>query len=152
MNADSARSIDLGIRTMDSGYHLLQVLLYRARSRMRTQCLDASIRMLELLEVMVSDSEEPYNGIIWQLMCSPFTPFLILFGEILANGSIEAAEKERFLAAMERFPDFLAKMSLRSSLATKLERVAVVFVEHARSVIHQGKPTSLFFVQTTMTD
>ena len=103
---------------------------------MKTQCIDSSKRMLHLLEDMVSDSEEPYNGIVWQLLCGPFTPFLTLFGEILSNGKGESEENEESLAAMEQLPVFLGKMSLRNSLAAKLERVAVVLVQHARSAIH----------------
>lgn len=105
--------------------------------------------MLHLLEHMVSDSEEPYNGIVWQLLCSPFTAFLALFGELLSNGRRESQENKEYLDAMEQLPIFLEKMSLRNSLAVKLERIAVVLVKHARSVIklqgihmHLGAPFS----------
>lgn len=70
-----------------------------------------------------------------QLICRPFTPFLILFGEILASGIDDSQEKELSLNAMERLPIFLKKMALRNSLAAKLERVAVTFVQHARSLV-----------------
>ena len=85
---------------------------------------------------MVSDSEEPYNGIVWQLLCCPFTPFLALFGEILSSGKGESEENEDALAAMEQLPLYLGMMSSRNSLAAKLERIAAVFVQHARSVVH----------------
>lgn len=96
--------------------------------------------MLHLLESMVSDSEEPYNGVVWQLLCGPFTPFLTLFGEILSNGQRASEGNKEALTAMEQLPTFLNKMSVRNSLAGKLERTAVVLVEHARSVIfpHEG--------------
>ncbi|KAL9089772.1 MAG: hypothetical protein Q9165_005566 [Trypethelium subeluteriae] len=85
---------------------------------------------------MVSDSEEVYNGIVWQLVCNPFTPFLILFGEILSNGRGETEENEEALAAMEKLPTYLSKMSVRNSLAAKLQRVATILMQHARSVIN----------------
>jgi hypothetical protein len=136
LDASSAASIDLGLRTLSFQYQYLLILLARSSSRMRTQCIDSSKRMLLLLEHMVSDSEEPYNGIVWQLLCCPFTPFLALFGEILSNGMGESEENKEALAAMEQLPVYLGKMSLRNSLAAKLERIAVVFVQHARSVIY----------------
>ena len=103
---------------------------------MRKQWIDSSIRMLHLLENMVSDSEEPYNGIVWQLLCSPFTPFLALFGEVVSNAKGTSKEREEYLAAMEKFPGFLRKMGLRNSLAKKLGRIALILVQHARSVIN----------------
>ena len=97
------------------------------------QCIDSSKRMLRLLEYMVSDFEEMYTGIAWQLLCNTFTPFLELFGEIVSNGKSE--ESQDALAAMEQLPVYLRKMSQRNSLAAKLERIAVVFVQHAKSVM-----------------
>lgn len=110
---------------------------------MRTQCIDSSKQMLRLLEYMVSDFEEMYTGIVWQLLCGPFTPFLELFGEIISNGKGGPEESQDALAAMEVLPVFLRKMSSGNSLAAKLERIAVVFVQHARSVMHpQGTHAS----------
>lgn len=136
LDGSSAASIDLGLRNVSFSYYYLLILLARSSSQMRTQCIDSSKRMLGLLENMVSDSEEPYNGIVWQLLCCPFTPFLALFGDILSNGKGETEDNKNTLAALEQLPVFLSKMSLRNSLAVKLERIAVVFVQHARSVIH----------------
>lgn len=116
-------------------YHYLTILLARSSNRKKGRCIDSSKRMLHLLHNMVSDSEEPFNGIVWQLLCCPFTPFLTLFGEILSNGQAASAENIEALVAMEQLPIYLEKMSLRNSLAAKLERIAVVFVQHARSVV-----------------
>ena len=54
----------------------------------------------------------------------------------LSNVKCNTEENKENLAAMEQLPIFLNKMSSRNSLAGKLERIAVVFVQHARSVIH----------------
>jgi hypothetical protein len=101
---------------------------------MKAQCIDYSKTLLYLLGDMVSDSQEPFNGIIWHLICCPFTPFLILFSEILSGHS----DNELLLDAVEQFPIFLGKMGLRNSLALKLERVATVLFKHAQSVIRHG--------------
>ena len=114
LDASSAASIDLGLRNLSFTYEYLLILLTRSSSPLRTQCIDSSKRMLRLLENMVSDSEEPYNGMVWQLLCGPFTPFLTLFGEILSIGKGESEEKKEALAAMEQLPVFLGKMSLRN--------------------------------------
>lgn len=88
-----------------------------------------------MLHDMVSDSEEPYNGIIWQLVCCPFTPMLVLFGDILSDGEGKLEEHKEALVAMQQLPAFLSGMSIRHSLAAKLQRIAEVFVQHATSVI-----------------
>ncbi|KAF2725820.1 hypothetical protein K431DRAFT_327429 [Polychaeton citri CBS 116435] len=135
LDVAGAASIDLGLHMNSFIYHYLKILLTRSVPHMKTQCIDSSKQMLHLLQYMVSDSEEPYNGIVWQLVCSPFTPFLALFGEILSSEKRESVENEEVLAAMGHFPIFLGKMSLRNSLALKLESVAVTFMQHAKSML-----------------
>lgn len=136
LDARGSASIDLGLINRHYQYLYLSVLLTRVSGRMKAQCLDSSKIMLGLLERMVSDSEEPYNGIVWQLVCSPFTPFLMLFGDVVSNGDGGSWNNQEALTAMEHLPGFLAKMSVGNSLAAKLQRIATVFVQHARSVVH----------------
>jgi len=92
--------------------------------------------MLHLLDDMVSDSEEVFNGIIWHMVCCPFTPFLHLFQEILSSGRKALDANEQALEAMQHLPRFLAKMGVRNRLAKKLEGVAAAIVQHAESVLH----------------
>lgn len=107
---------------------------------MRAQCLDASKRMLHLLQNMAPQSKEPYHPIIWQLVCCPFTPLLILFCDILSNGKRNLEESKEALAAMEHLPEYLKELSSRNSLASRLEGIANVFVQHARSVLCRPDP------------
>ncbi|KAJ9605085.1 hypothetical protein H2200_010475 [Cladophialophora chaetospira] len=143
LDARNAASIDLELHSLSFMYEYLRILLARSSSHMRTQCIESSKRMLHLLEHMVSESGELYNGIDWQLLCGSFTPFLELFGEIVSNGKGGSQETQDALAAMEQLPVFLGKMSSRNSLAAKLERIAVVFVQHAKSLMH---PQGMLFI------
>ena len=136
LDARSAASIDLDLHSLSFTYQYLRILLSRSSSQMRMQCIDSSKQMLRLLEYMVSDFEEMYTGIAWQLLCNTFTPFLELFGEIVSNGKGGSEESQDALTAMEQLPVYLRKMSPRNSLAAKLERIAVIFVQHAKSVMH----------------
>lgn len=103
---------------------------------MKAETIQSAKEMLRLLKDLVSDSEEVYNGIVWQLVCCPFTPFLALFGEILATKGPKQEADWQALAAMQELPAFLKKMGVRNSLAAKLEHVAVVILRHAESVVH----------------
>jgi hypothetical protein len=78
---------------------------------------------------------------VWQLVCCPFTPFLVLFGEILANKGPKQEADWQALAAMQELPAFLRKMGVRNTLAAKLERIAVVIVRHAESVVYTPQRT-----------
>lgn len=102
---------------------------------MKSETIQSAKEMLYQLRDLVSDSEEVYNGIVWQLVCCPFTPFLALFGEILANKGPKQQADWEALAAMQELPAFLKKMGVRNSLAAKLEHIAVAIVRHAESVV-----------------
>lgn len=91
--------------------------------------------MLHLLQNMVLESKQPYHPIIWQLICCPFTPFLILFCDILSNGKRNSEGNKEALAAMEQLPGYLREIGLRSSFAAGLEGIAKTFVQHAKSVV-----------------
>jgi hypothetical protein len=108
---------------------------------MKAETIQSAKEMLHLLRDLVSDSEEVYNGIVWQLVCCPFTPFLALFGEILANKGAKQEADWQALAAMKELPAFLKKMGVRNSLAAKLEHIAVVIVRHAESVVDSPQCT-----------
>lgn len=135
LDAKGVASIKLGLRTLEFNRHYLLVILGRASSDMKSETTQSAIEMLNLLQDLVSDSEEVYNGIVWQLVCCPFTPFLFLFGEILANKEADQGSSTTSLRAMTELPAFLNKMGVRNTLAAKLERIAATILQHAESVI-----------------
>jgi hypothetical protein len=135
--AKNAKSIDIALSTIEFHFLHLTILLTRSAIHMREQCLDASKQMLELLQNMAPESKDPYHPIIWQLICCPFTPLLILYTDILSNGNRSLEENKEALAAMERLPSYLKDISSRNSLAASLEGIAKVFVQYARSTIYR---------------
>lgn len=81
----------------------------------------------------MSDANEVYNGVIWGLLYCPFTPFFVLFGDVLSKGDAEA--KKQSLAAMELFPEFLRKMAPRHPQAARLHKIAASLLETAKSML-----------------
>ncbi|KAI7330557.1 hypothetical protein KC315_g5608 [Hortaea werneckii] len=136
LSKTSVRSLELGLRTMRSGYLYLSILLTRTSPELRKDCILQSREMLCLLEDMVAHSEEVYNGIVWTLLCWPFTPFLTLFGEILTHGASNMREARQSLEAMKHLPAFLGQMGKRNALARQLEVTASTLLSHAQSVIY----------------
>ena len=141
LDAKGKTSVKLGLSTLEFNRHYLLVTIGRVSSNMKAETIQSAKEMLYLLRDLVSDSEEVYNGIVWQLVCCPFTPFLALFGEILANKGPKLEADWQALAAMQELPAFLKKMGVRNSLAAKLEHIAVVIVRHAESVVHAPQCT-----------
>lgn len=86
-----------------------------------------------LLDKLVSDSNEVYNGVIWALLYCPFSPFFILFGDVLSKGN--AASKRQSLEAMEKLPEFMEKMAPRHPQAGKLYHISISLVKQARSIL-----------------
>ena len=130
--------MDIGIHTIDFHFLYLDILLTRSAAETKEQCLGASTRMLHLLQHMAPDSREPYHPVIWQLICCPFTPMLMLFRELISKGEGNLEQKRAGLLAMERLPTYLKALSSRNSLAARLQGIALVLVQHARSVMQSG--------------
>ncbi|KAJ5627051.1 hypothetical protein N7528_004478 [Penicillium herquei] len=131
----TAKSIDIALSTMEFHFLYLSILLTRSSPDMEQECLQNSKRMLHLLPNMSVKSKEPYHPIIWQLVCCPLTPLLILLCDTVSNPARSLEEKKENLAAMELFPRYLKDLGQRDSLARRLEGIARVFVRHARSAI-----------------
>jgi len=93
--------------------------------------------MLRLLDDLVTDVEEPYIGVTWQMLYFPWAPFLVLFGSIISSGAAGRTSKnEQALKAMELLPTYFRNMSMRYIEARRLEKMAAATVQRARSILH----------------
>jgi hypothetical protein len=143
LDAKALASVNLGLRTLEFNRHYLLVLLGRSSGKLEPETITHAKEMLYLLKYLVSDSEEVYNGIVWQLVCCPFTPFLALFGQILDNKGDMRRDNVEALTAMKELPVFLEAMGRRNTLAAKLTDVARIFVKHAEASVHPSQGKSL---------
>jgi len=143
LDTKSLASVNLGLRTLEFNRHYLLILLGRSSGKLEPETITHAKEMLYLLKQLVSDSEEVYNGIVWQLVCCPFTPFLVLFGQILDNRSSSRRDNVESLAAMRELPVFLEAMGRRNTLASKLHMIAEVFVDHAESMVNPPTPKGM---------
>jgi hypothetical protein len=139
LDTKALASVKLGLHTLEFNRHYLLVLLGRSSGKLEPETISHAKEMLYLLKYLVSDSEEVYNGIVWQLVCCPFTPFLALFGQILDNKGAVRRDNVEALEAMKELPVFLEAMGRRNTLAAKLTDVARIFVKHAESSIHSSQ-------------
>lgn len=110
----------------------LTLLLARSSPDLRSRGLEAAKKLLSTLKSLVSDSQEVYNGIVWHLVCCPFTAFLTLYGEVVSGRIITTQDERSALTDMQQLPAYLAKMAEKNSLAAKLRPIAETLMKHAR--------------------
>jgi len=102
--------------------------------------------MLRLLADLVSDGEEPYIGVTWQMLYFPWAPFLVLFGSITSSDRTgRTFENEQALEVMELLPTYFRNMSLRYIEARRLEKMAAATVQRARSILHPEGEWQVWF-------
>ncbi|KXS96659.1 hypothetical protein AC579_6328 [Pseudocercospora musae] len=130
---DGIRAIDQGLETLRFHYRFLLILLCRCHRSLRGQCTEVSQDMLRSLEQLMSNTNEQYGALIWQLLHYPFFVFMALFGEILLTGKNQLQTNQKSLECMEHLPAFLNRFRRRTSLAVKMESVATRVIEQAKS-------------------
>ncbi|KAF7185408.1 putative transcriptional regulatory protein C11D3.07c [Pseudocercospora fuligena] len=129
---DGIRAIDQGVETLRFHYRFLLILLCRCHKSLRGQCTEVSQDMLRSLENLMSNTNEQYGALIWQLLHYPFFVFMALFGEILVTGKTQLQTNQKSLECMEHLPAFLNQLRRRTPLAYKMESVATRVIEQAR--------------------
>jgi hypothetical protein len=133
LSAKEKQSVNIGIKFVGFQYHYHCCVLLRSQRKWRADCVKSSRAALSLLDGLVSDSNEVYNGVVWGLLYCPFTPFFVLFGDVLS--SKDMASRKLSLEAMHCLPEFMEKMAPRHPQAAKLHRICISLVQQARSVL-----------------
>ncbi|KAJ5611392.1 hypothetical protein N7510_008111, partial [Penicillium lagena] len=134
-DAKQIREMNLGISSINFQYlHVLTLLLKNDRtSHLRLSCAREAI---SLLPSLVSNWGSVYNGVIWQLLYYPFTPFFVIFENVIQQ-SIQYPTLEqdlRFLATMVTYyADMKSQMRHLASVCSKLQHTATVFLQLAQS-------------------
>ncbi|KAK0858368.1 hypothetical protein LTS02_008988 [Friedmanniomyces endolithicus] len=137
LDSAGAKSLQFGLVYTRFQYHGAGIVLTRGSSQESTVCRDESLKMLRLLDDLVTDVEEPYIGVTWQMLYFPWAPFLVLFGSIISSGAAGRTSKnEQALKAMELLPTYFRNMSMRYIEARRLEKMAAATVQRARSILH----------------
>jgi len=140
LDEEEQTSMRLGIQYQQFQYYYYTVLLIRSRPALQEACISSAQQALFSLEDLVSDSSEVYNGVIWVLLYCPFTPFFILFGQIISTGSNSSSRQS--LKAMESMSSFLQQMESRHPQAAKLRTIAVTFVQYAQQIFARPSTTT----------
>ncbi|KAJ5895440.1 fungal specific transcription factor domain-containing protein [Penicillium taxi] len=126
-NTNEAEQMEMhiAIESMTFQYHHLRVLLTRQDEKSVGICLQSAREAILTLDNLVSSSSRVYNGIIWQLLYFPFTPFFAIFRHIIRAPMAATAASD--LQLLQSTVSYYSRMTSQGIMASKLEKIAHVF-------------------------
>ncbi|KAJ9615225.1 hypothetical protein H2200_001299 [Cladophialophora chaetospira] len=131
---DPARvSVRLGYTYLTYQYHHLVVCLTRGNKSCREVCLNSARAAIALLKGLVAHSEEVFNSTVWQQLYMPFTPFFVLFGEVITNPTSRTNVDD--LQLLRQTVLYFLEFQRYHASAVKLEKVAETFTKIAEAYV-----------------
>lgn len=91
--------------------------------------MESALDALAIVEKLKASEQSVFNGVAWQLLYQPFTPFFVDCTATIANRTPEYLEHLRSL------PRFLQSMAEFYSEALQLKHIADRFVEHVEQTV-----------------
>lgn len=126
----------MGLEYMSFQYHHLIVLLTRHSDSDHKICVQAARDAISKLDKLVSTSAQVYNGVVWQLLYYPFTPFFALFGNIIRAPLATSVSSD--INHLWATKIYFAKMTSSGNMAGKLEKISEVFCSLARMYVEES--------------
>ncbi|ESZ91147.1 hypothetical protein SBOR_8481 [Sclerotinia borealis F-4128] len=127
------QSIEIGINFLIFQYHHSVVYLTRSSKQNHELCLFSARVAIKMLEKLVQNSNEVFNGILWQLLYYPFMPYFVLFCNIIADPHSPKCFED--LQLLRKVVYFFLRMHTQHRSARKLEQIAETFTRLAESFV-----------------
>jgi hypothetical protein len=128
-------------------FQYLHVLILSTKSQ--PQQLDLRVssarKAITLLPSLVSNSGQLYNGVVWQLLYYPLSPFLVVFKQILefpANGEV-AKDLEYLSITVNYFLNMKAQLSGLARIAGQIAETAEALYRLAQRRVDATPNTGL---------
>ncbi|KAE8324017.1 fungal-specific transcription factor domain-containing protein [Aspergillus sergii] len=139
-NANHLREMTLGINSIKFHYlHILVILLKGDESNSALR-LSSARDAISLLSSMVSNWSSIYNGVVWHLLYYPFTPFFVIFENIVHHTCwTPAVEQDLQLLSttVAYYAEMRSQMRLLATVCARLQRVAATFLRLAQTHVRQ---------------
>ncbi|KAL6898655.1 fungal-specific transcription factor domain-containing protein [Trichoderma evansii] len=134
-SAHQLQEMMIGVRAMRFQYLHILILLLRKDKNDKELRIQAARDAITLLPGLVSNSTHVYNGLVWQLLYYPFTPFFTIFGHIITHPSLPTANQDlELLNQTATYFNSMKQLGSLSEASSKLERTALVFYNLARFI------------------
>ncbi|KAL7918398.1 fungal-specific transcription factor domain-containing protein [Trichoderma austrokoningii] len=133
--ANQLQELMIGVRAMRFQYLHILILLLRKDKNNKELRIQAARDATTLLPGLVSNSTHVYNGLVWQLLYYPFTPFFTIFGHVINHPSSPTANQDlELLNQTAAYFNSMKQLGSLSEASSKLERTALVFYNLARFI------------------
>ncbi|KAK2063312.1 hypothetical protein LY76DRAFT_563433 [Colletotrichum caudatum] len=134
------QEMSLGLNSTRFQYLHIVIILLKGDESFANLRLEAAREGLFLLPTVVSNWSSIYNGVIWHLLYYPFIPFFVVFENIIHSHASQSAvtvdqDLQLLATAVSYFASMRGQMRLLATLCTRLERVASVFLQLAKSYL-----------------
>ncbi|KAE8393475.1 hypothetical protein BDV23DRAFT_149253 [Aspergillus alliaceus] len=142
-NATQLQEMALGINSIKFHYLHTLIVLLKGDELYSTFCLPSAREAISLLSSMVSNWSSIYNGVVWQLLYYPFTPFFVIFKTIIHQRRWTAAIEQdlRLLSTtVSYYAEMRSQMRLLATVCERLQRVAATFFQLAQAHVHRHFP------------
>ncbi|KAK1987780.1 hypothetical protein LZ30DRAFT_579566 [Colletotrichum cereale] len=140
------QEMSLGLNSIKFQYLHIVIILLKGDESFANLRLEAAREALFLLPSVVSNWSSVYNGVIWHLLYYPFIPFFVVFENLVQNHAFHSSvtidqDLKLLETTVSYFVSMRAQMRLLATLCTRLEHVAAVFLQLAKSYL--GRRTSV---------
>ncbi|EEU40640.1 uncharacterized protein NECHADRAFT_34178, partial [Fusarium vanettenii 77-13-4] len=141
-NTAQCREMSLGILSIQFRYLTACIILQGSDSGNEGLRTSYARQAISLLLNTVSNWSQVYNPAVWELLYLPFTPFFVLFGNIMRDPSASTVPQDLELLATTKtyFSRMRTQLCVLAGVTSKLEQTAGVFLNLARE--HAKKPRS----------
>ncbi|KAJ5762003.1 Transcription factor [Penicillium nucicola] len=139
VSADVAqiREMSLGISSIKFQYLCSLILLVKGDESLSTLRLFSAREAISILSSMVSNWSSVYNGVVWQLLYCPFTPFFVVFDNIIHPQDYHISTIDQDLgllsATVNYFKAMQSQMRLLATVCSRLEQTAAIFHKLAQN-------------------
>ncbi|PWY94637.1 hypothetical protein BO94DRAFT_531578 [Aspergillus sclerotioniger CBS 115572] len=121
------REMALGVNSLKFQYLHVRVLLLKGEEFSALR-LSSAREAISLLPTMVSNWSSVYNGVVWQLLYFPFTPFFVIFENIIQHRgpSTDTIQQDLTLlcSTVTYFAEMRSQMHLLAPVCSRLQSVA----------------------------
>ncbi|KAH8677966.1 hypothetical protein BX600DRAFT_141102 [Xylariales sp. PMI_506] len=126
--------MEIGIKSMEFQYLHLLIVSASSQAQHSERRITWARKAIKLLPDLVSNSTQVYNGIVWQILYYPFTPFLVLLSHILQSPTTPDIDRdvERLALTVQYFRNMRTQLSGLARIAGQLADTAEALHRLAR--------------------
>ncbi|OTA01909.1 hypothetical protein A9Z42_0022410 [Trichoderma parareesei] len=118
----------IGVRAMRFQYLHILILLLRKIPNSKDRRVQAARDAIMLLPGLISNYNHVYNGLVWQLLYYPFTPFFTLFCHMIDHPSAPTTQQDLdLLTTTAKYFNSMKQLGSLPAVSYKLEKTALVF-------------------------